>query len=259
MLKILQVIPNKGWAIDKLMLLISGDIRRHYLDADGTTISIKDVDVIDWGLWCSLPKFRIERPSVLTVYHLTKEAEKDAQERIKIAQPTIVIASCKAVKKTLKRLGIKSRIIALPTIQQPFRVGYIGRDVPEKRFEIIDEACRETNVVCCGLRRKGPEFELLEQELMAWYRSLNVFVVATNIDGEALTRIEALSVGTPVISTKIGKGIYKKGITWFDGSVKDLVKKINKMKPEIPQTPESYSREYIKAYNEAFESFTSNS
>ena len=62
-------------------------------------------------------------------------------------------------------------------------------------------------------------------------------------------------------SSDLGTGIYKKGITWFDGTVNDLVKKINKMKPEVPITVEQYSQKYIEAYKDAmkYESTTSNS
>lgn len=263
MLRVLQIVPNKGWAIDKLMSLVKGEIeiKRHYIDVDGERINTSGIDVFDYGLWCNMPNGKIADPSVLTVYHIQKGDEEKVRDKIKKSKPTIIIASCNAVKKGLKKLGFKSKIIPLVVPPQDFRVGYIGRNIPEKRFEIIDEACIRAGVKCCGLRRDNVATELSEKELMAWYRSLNVFVVATDINGEALTRIEALSVGTPVISTRIGTGIYKKGITWFDGSVDDLVKKINKMKPEVPITVEQYSQKYIEAYKDAFkyENFTGNS
>lgn len=261
-IKVLQIVPNRGWAIDKLMSLVKGcseiEIKRHFMD-DSSLIRESQVDVIEWGLWCNLPREKLLRPSILTVFHIQKGDEQKVRRAIKMANPTIVIATCKAVKRGLKKIGIKSKIIPLVSPLQEFRVGYIGRDIPEKRFDIIEETCKRANVKCCGLLRKDPPttttLELSEQELMEWYRSLNVFVIATDIDGEALTRIEALSVGTPVISTKIGRGFYKKGITWFDGSAKDLVKKINKFKPEIPITPEEYSEKYIEAYREAIKQF----
>jgi glycosyltransferase involved in cell wall biosynthesis len=255
MLKVLQVIPNRGWAIDKLMTLIGSDdvaIKRHYIK-ESQMIQMEDADVIDFGLWCNVPPEKSLKPFVLTMHHIEKGHEEKVKVAIDASQPTIIISSSRAVQKDLKKIGIDSEFIPLAVPQQEFRVGYIGMDIPVKRFDIIEEACKKANVKCWGLKRNIPVTQLTDKELNEWYRLINVLVVAATEEPSSMPGLEAQAAGTKVISTKIGMKPHK--AIWFDGSVDDLVKKINKLKPKPLITPAEYSRKYIEAYKRAYDLF----
>jgi len=254
-MKVLQVIPNRGWAIDKLMTLVKGDgavIRRHYMD-ESTLIDMSHIDVIDFGLWCNIPFEKLLLPAVLTMHHIEKGHEKKVQEAIMVTQPTIVVSSSRAVQKDLKKIGIESEFVPLAVPPQEFRVGYIGNDIPVKRFDIIEESCKRANVRCWGMKRVNPVAIIPDKELNEWYRLLNVLVVAALEEPSSMPGLEAQAVGTPVISTKIGMKPHK--AIWFDGTVDDLVKKINKLKPKPLITIEEYSKKYIELYKKAYIKF----
>jgi glycosyltransferase involved in cell wall biosynthesis len=255
MLKVLQIIPNKGWAIDKLMTLIKSDevaIKRHYMD-ESQVIDGSTCDVMDWGLWCNIPPEPLANPSVLTMHHIERGHEDRVKEAIELSMPTIIVASSKAVQKDLKKLGFKSTLIPLAVPPQKLRVGYIGADLPVKRFDIIDEACKEADVELCGLRRKNPVPEIPEEQMPNWYRLIDVLVVAALEEPSSMPGLEAQAVGTKVISTKIGMKPHK--AIWFDGSVNDLAKKLNKLKPKPLITPEEYSKKYAEIYKKAYKKF----
>jgi hypothetical protein len=130
MLKVLQVIPNHGWAIDKLMKLVNPkgyDIVRHYMD-DTSLINADGFDIIDWGLWCNIPPEPLRRPSILTMHHIERGHEQKVKEAIELSMPTIIVASSKAVQKDLKKIGFDSELIPLAVPPQKLRVGYIGAE-----------------------------------------------------------------------------------------------------------------------------------
>jgi glycosyltransferase involved in cell wall biosynthesis len=254
-LKVLQVIPNTGWAIDKLMTLVNPsefEIHRQYMDRN-TTIVVPDYDILDFGLWCNVPNELMGKPLILTMHHIERGHEQKVKDAIETFKPTIIVASSKAVQKDLKKIGFKSVLIPLAVPAQKLRVGYIGADIPVKRFDIIDEACKIADVECCGLRRKNPVPEIPEEQMKNWYRLIDVLVVAALEEPSSMPGLEAQAVGTKVISTKIGMKPHK--AIWFDGSVEDLVKKINKLKPKPLITPEEYSRRYSETYKKAYEKF----
>jgi glycosyltransferase involved in cell wall biosynthesis len=86
-----------------------------------------------------------------------------------------------------------------------------------------------------------------------WYRLIDVLVVAATEEPSSMPGLEAQAVGTKVISTKIGMKPHK--AIWFDGSVDDLVKKLNKLKPKPLVTPEEYTKRYADIYKKAYRRF----
>ena len=261
-MKVLQVVPNKGWAIHKVMRLIQPspdvEIRYHFILDQGTKIDVTNIDVVDFGLWCNLPAYKTYYPSILTVHHIEHGNETEKIRRICLANPTIIVTTNPTTQKELKHFGIKAEIIPITVPPQEFRVGYIGYDIPVKRFDVIDEACKLAGVRCCGIRRERPEAILSDEQINEWLRTLNVFVVAATEEPSSLPALEALAVGTPVISTKIGMQPHSYGITWFDGSVDDLTEKINQMKPKQLISPREYSDRYIEAYKRAIKLWNRN-
>lgn len=253
---VVQVIPNKGWALDKIMSLVKeGDgieIRRHYMDTMGNYVDFNGADIVEYGLWGNLPFEKVQLPSLVTIHHIEKKDAEDAKKRLAIAKPKKIIAVNPITKKALKKIGFKSEVIPISTYPREFRVGYLGRDIPSKRFDVIDEACRrlkDYNVVCVGKRRNEvSDSDMTEDELNKWYRSLNVFVSADLEIPGSMCNLEAVANGTPVLCTKNTYYPHKDNATHFNGSVEDLVKKIKKMIPKPLITAEEYSNKYREIY-----------
>lgn len=85
------------------------------------------------------------------------------------------------------------------------RVGWVGN--PEKlfkRFDLVKIACAIEGVELCAVTRV-PEEELLSQEEMsAFYHSLDVYLCLSDHEGLPTPSIEAAACGIPIISTLVG-------------------------------------------------------
>lgn len=259
-MRVLQVIPNKNWALDKIMGLVKeGDgieIKRHYMEEDGHTLNLSGVDIVEYGMWGNLPFEGKLVPTLITVHHIEPGHEEEAKARLKANNPDKIIVVNPITKKALKKIGFKSQVIPIATKKREFRVGYLGNNIPSKRFDMIDEACEELKhlgVVCWGQRRKGPEVPMTNEEIDEWYRSINVLVIADMKIVGSGTAVEAVACGTPVIAYKYTYHPHKDNVTWFDGSKEDLKKKIVAMMPKPLLIPEEYSNKYRKVYREIYE------
>jgi hypothetical protein len=149
-----------------------------------------------------------------------------------------------------------------------FTVGYIGCDSSAKRFAVIEEACHRANIPCVGIDRdtRNEEEDFLDQEKVnRMFLDSHVYVSAGWTDGGPLPPQEALLLGRPVISTRVGMmpELIKPGENgeFFDGTVDDLVSKLNYMRfnyidyhmgamatqlPSVPQTSMQYLRFWMR-------------
>lgn len=88
--------------------------------------------------------------------------------------------------------GIDDRFFA------PLRVGYAGKDCKYKGVDLIEAACRLTGAVF------APAFDLPFEAMPDYYRSIDVLVCASQAEGFGTPVMEALAMGTPVISVRTG-------------------------------------------------------
>ena len=261
-MKVLQIIPNRGWCLDKLFKLIVPTediiIDRFYMTEKN--IPSSDYDVLHFHFWANLPEVKIS-PSIVTIQHIEKKDEKTVIGKLKKYKPDIVISANKHSQDILGSYGIKSELILNTTARKPVRVGYLGlstnAELHYKNYNIIDEACEALGLECDGQRRNGVELKMTEDELEEWYRSLNVFVTANSLPG-SMPALEALACGTPVIATEIAIKPQEWGVTYFDGTTADLIEKLKLFIPKFSNTPEEYSRRHLELYKDAERKFYEN-
>lgn len=104
----------------------------------------------------------------------------------------------------------------LPAKSQPFKVLFVGRDSPEKRFELfvqiadnftgnsdivfeaagISSAKSYGNVSCLG--------ELTQSELNELYKSAHILLLTSSREGFPMVIIEAMAAGVVPVSTAVG-------------------------------------------------------
>jgi len=259
-MKVLQIIPNKGWCLDKLFSLIKPtddiQISKFYMDTGNTDI-YEDCDIIHFHFWANMPEYKM-KPTIVTIQHIEFKDEIEIITRLKRGNPDIIIAANNHSHNILKRHGLQSVIIRNTTEVKPVIVGYLGLDTEAERhyknYEVIDEACRILGLLCDGQRRNRPELKFTEDELDRWYRSLNVFVTANSLPGST-PAMEALACGTPVIATPISLSPQEWNVTYFDGTVEDLVRKLKNFIPKFIIIPEEYSKKHLELYKLAQDKF----
>lgn len=84
-----------------------------------------------------------------------------------------------------------------------FVVAYVGKPVPEKGLNIIQEACNRAGVKLITNTRNftnalGPD------EMREFYNKADVYVVASTIDGTPNPLLEVAACGKPIIANHIG-------------------------------------------------------
>ena len=264
-MRVLQIIPNKDWALDKIMSLVQSsdgiEIKKHYLDSEGYDVDTNGVDICEYGMWANLPSYPTRDrdnnkiPILVTVHHIEPGHESKARKKLKIGNASKIITVNQMTQKALKKMGFKADIIPIATKRRDFRVGYLGNDIPSKNFDLIEEACAEIEgVVCWGERRDGARVPMTNEEVDQWYRNINVLVTADKIIAGSGTAVEAVALGTPLIAYKTTYHPHKDGVTWFDGTKEDLKKKIISLMPKPLLTQEQYSNKYHEVYREMYES-----
>jgi len=99
----------------------------------------------------------------------------------------------------------------------PIRVGWVGNDVSSKEYreykgtDLIDQACQELDREMQGLFEitfiKDPSHYPIiysQEDIAEFYKSLDVFVLASEAEGSSNVVLEALAMGLPVVTTKVG-------------------------------------------------------
>lgn len=84
-----------------------------------------------------------------------------------------------------------------------FVVGYVGKPVPEKGLNIIQEACNIAGVRLMTNTRNFTD-ALGHDDMREFYNKADVYVVASTIDGTPNPMLEAAACGKPIISNHIG-------------------------------------------------------
>jgi len=99
----------------------------------------------------------------------------------------------------------------------PIRVGWVGNDSSSKEYEIykgtdlIGQACEKLNTDLQGLFNivfvKDPsQYPAIfpQEKVVEFYKTLDVFVLASEAEGSSNVVLEALAMGIPVVTTKVG-------------------------------------------------------
>ena len=97
------------------------------------------------------------------------------------------------------------------------RVGWVGNDTSSEEYrlhkgtDLIGKACQELDYELRGLFKvvfvKDPSCypEIYPQkDVVNFYKSLDVFVLASKTEGSSNVVLEALAMGLPVVTTKVG-------------------------------------------------------
>lgn len=82
--------------------------------------------------------------------------------------------------------------------QKPFVVGYAGFDNEYKGTHLIRQACKELG---CEFKHA---FNILPQDMVGWYRSLNLYVCASVAEGHSTPVMECMALNVPVATLPVG-------------------------------------------------------
>ena len=115
-----------------------------------------------------------------------------------------------------------------------FTVGYVGcSENPRKGFHIIEQACKELNVT---LKKLDHGTKIEYEKMPEFYRSVDVTVCASNMEGAPNPMIESGLVGTPIITTRVGQiqemVIDKENGLFIERDVESLKEAINLLKSD---------------------------
>lgn len=99
----------------------------------------------------------------------------------------------------------------------PIRVGWVGNDSSSEEYkaykgtDLIRQACEELNTDLLGLFEivfvKDPSHYptiFPQEKVVEFYKSLDVFVLASEAEGSSNVILEALAMGIPVVTTRVG-------------------------------------------------------
>jgi len=99
----------------------------------------------------------------------------------------------------------------------PIRIGWVGNDTSSKEYrlykgtDLIEQACKELDAELQGLFEvvfvKDPScYPIIypQEDVVEFYKSLDVFVLASGAEGSSNVILEALAMGLPVVTTKVG-------------------------------------------------------
>jgi glycosyltransferase involved in cell wall biosynthesis len=252
MQKILEVADRGGWAIDRLAKPISEayenvDLCYFYSDpsrflATGYTSTndikkfdenvAKDYDIVHFHRAESarmvVGRLRKMNPNIRLICSI--HTERDEKQEWEIFDD--IICPTKFVYDRM--LKLHSRCHFVPTgidlnkfkyqfAEKPYdnAVGYVGRVMKHKRFDVIAKAIAEANMrlIGCGyiedsalfgqnFRRNKDDFVLMlpEKQLPGLYSKMKMYVCLSepNIETGPLPVLEAMACGVPVISTRVG-------------------------------------------------------
>jgi len=153
------------------------------------------------------------------------------------------------------------------------RVGWCGNKRPEsteyKGVEIIREAVAQLADDWKHLFRVEfvtdpgdcPKFVLTHKEIAPWYRTLDVYVSASEGEGCSNTTLEALASGVPVVSTETGIApelagkcdlkIVDRSVEAIKRGIKDFLLPIQKRRRAmVQQTWRRVAEKYFKLYEQ---------
>ena len=257
-MRIIQVCDRPGWAIDKL----SKPISEKYDNVDMSYFCIKEDRYLNSGysnksgntqythelgnIYDIVHFHRLESAvinlgnlnsnvkRVLTIHTERHEDLKDS--RIKMFD--LIICPTKHAKDYCKEHllnGANTKVIYIPhgidiekykevdNIFKTTPVGFIGRIVPWKRWDVIQKACSTVGLKVVGagyIERgellnqhnftEGTDFEfhtfVKERDMSKFYSMMELFICLSepNIEVGPLPVMEAMACKVPVISTKVG-------------------------------------------------------
>ena len=250
--KVILIPDCRGWVMEDLMKIIKGDREGIEIKYPEEEIKYNSDDIIHLGYWDSF-KNKFDARTIITVNWIGEGNEGIVSSRIKKLNPCAVIVTCETTKNILKKQKIDSIIIPNPIDLKDFRVGYLGEDSERKRFDIIDRTIEEMGMVNCGIRRIKKEKPLNGKQLERWYRSLNVYVVASYAEGAPMAALEAMACGVPVISTKVGMLADRNDVTFFDGSVEELKERLEQFMFVSQITKDEFVNKHLKLYSKVYD------
>lgn len=125
-----------------------------------------------------------------------------------------------------------SRWERLPPLTGPFTVGCFGDDFETKRFDVIQKACHEGEVEAYMLILSKDRATCSIEPREDVYSQIHAYAHASFLDTSCRPALEALACGIPVLST-INEGMRRiangGNITFYDGSISDLARKIREV------------------------------
>jgi glycosyltransferase involved in cell wall biosynthesis len=114
--------------------------------------------------------------------------------------------------------GVDDRFFRRPV------VGFAGKPDAYKGYPLVVEACKRL-----GLELRTATGNVAPEDMPSWYRSIDVLVCASEAEGTGLPVLEALAMGVPVISSRVGEAWLSNvnGPHWyFRNSANEIVEAI---------------------------------
>lgn len=250
-MRILQAADRPGWAIDRLakplaemndnvdILYINNRVERFIAtgytkydpDKQFTLEEANKYDLVHFHHLNHLKYFNL-RKGIKKVATIHTEREADLEGRDLEGYDALICPTKKTleyVEKRGKRGFWIPHCIELDKFVNPFNhgddktVGYVGRIVEWKRFDVILKAVYEANLKLLGCGyiedkevfnraglRNGKDFEfnifVPDNEIVNFYSRMNLLVCLSRdgIEAGPLPTLEAMALGIPVLSTPIG-------------------------------------------------------
>lgn len=158
-------------------------------------------DLVHYGNWAMhhldvLDDVLTSVPVLLTIRsHRYPDYVKDVARRV----TRVHVVSPLLLGEFPGAIYIPNGIFAQFRPESPFVVGFAGLPDDYKGFGLIKRACQEL-----GIEFRPATGKILSEEMPRYYRSINLYVCASEAEGFSTPVMECMAMNVPVVTTNVG-------------------------------------------------------
>jgi hypothetical protein len=256
-MEILLVTDGQGWIVDRISNKYQGLISNHHIDIVKASVLTPEklyeksffYDLIHYNNW-GMKKYskvisKIATPQVMSVRSF--RLQPFAFELSSYMKKTHIIHPDMFTLGFNNPVYVPDGIFIEDKQRRPFVVGMAFQNTPEnyeyKGYNLVKKVCDELNITLKVAHNLSPD------EMIGWYRSLDLFICASENEGFSAPAMECLLLNTPVLTTEVGIPAFLPCHT-FERNYDSLLYEIKKFYTS-PQVISDYSWDHIcKLINE---------
>ena len=151
--------------------------------------------------------------------------------------------------------GVDTKLFR-PKKRKKLVIGFAGTRTKAKGYDLIEKACDELkeHVKLVNDGSNHPQEYKTHKEMVDFYNSIDVLILASDDEGSSNVVLEALACGKQVICTDVGNINDLPGVIVIDKTVKDIKDGIKNMLPDLIIREEWTWKQIAKMYRKMWNS-----